>query len=1196
MTSNKGYTAIIISCLMIMFMIIPNVSAFGETKSFIPDSKYGTIELWNNYKIPFISSKIAEYTLTSTSESIIDLSMAGTARLYSDGTLFDDITFKKAGGSSTNIREGSYYIQIIKDNYIDVPDTYKEVCHDSKVNETNKESIKTCNQEVATYKKVNQPINVWEQYKGEILKSGDYTWMWKGKRVINQIVDVQPIKSGETFDEWVWYNSTFSRKVQITNVTSQIQHFNVTYDADMQTDFDDIRFTDSAETYELNYSIRQKVDSASAIFTVEVNGLTSIYMYYGNNAVTTTGNMSAIYLSPKYIYLLDGNSNEFNGLVNGTDTSMTYNSSGKWYGAANFGGSSKIQINGAAETLQNTNQWTILGWTLSTAGANSRTLFGAMKDDTWSSGDGVLAMKTQATNNQIMHYCAIHPSEYCTASGTTLSASTWNYVANERNATAFASYVNSIMSHQTADTRDYGTMGSADLGFSSDGEKMVGQWSDFMIFNRALANTEMAYIGNQTRNGVIFGAEESVYSITVINSIPMNNSNISTSSITFGCNATGTGTNITSVVLNVAGASTWTQTISGLNQASYNATFINSTLVDGSYLWNCSVIGDLTNGSSVKWNFTKDTTAPTMAILSPLNQTYNNINISELNYSYSDIHSDSCWYSKDGGLTNSTKVAAKTNFTGMSVVEGSNTWKLYCNDSFANVANVSVTFNIVTSSSPIILAPTNNQVFNMPPANFTLNYSTGSDPYIQACWYSYNGGANVIMTACANASITINNISSNNLILYVNDSLGIVNSTSVSFKAYPTLIFCNDTANKIAINFTFKDESTDAKMNASLDASTWQYYPTGDSSLVYRTLLFLNLTANDEYTFCIFPNWSKISANINFQYSNSEATVYPQRQWQQTAFALTNTTDLETLYLLPSTAGQYVTFQVINPTLQPLSDVSIVASRVIGGVPTIIENKVTDASGSATLWLSPLYPHSIVASKTGYLTSTNTITPSQTSYTLTLSQTGSSNVTDITNGVTYSILPADSTISPNTNYAFTFTIASPILTLTNYWFNITNASGYSFATASSTGSGSITSNLNTVNNVSLIMDVYYNVSGTLVHTSKYWIITNLSRGDWSINNFVTDLNTYTASGMFGLDSFGIAIIIFLFIFISSGIMAYNFGLYSPTAVAGIITAETAFFDAGLHLIVYPFGVTLPFATIFFGLIFVALAIKEGTSY
>jgi sporulation protein YlmC with PRC-barrel domain len=99
-------------------------------------------------------------------------------------------------------------------------------------------------------------------------------------------------------------------------------------------------------------------------------------------------------------------------------------------------------------------------------------------------------------------------------------------------------------------------------------------------------------------------------------------------------------------------------------------------------------IGNITS----MFNITiQDTTFPRINITFPLNQTYT-VDINQLNYTYSDENSDSCWYSIDGGITNSTTVSAGTNFTSVSSSIGSNTWTLYCNDTSNNQNATSITF------------------------------------------------------------------------------------------------------------------------------------------------------------------------------------------------------------------------------------------------------------------------------------------------------------------------------------------------------------------------------------------------------------------------------------------------------------------------------------------------------------------------
>ena len=295
----------------------------------------------------------------------------------------------------------------------------------------------------------------------------------------------------------------------------------MTYDADMKSNFGDIRFTDNNGNL-LNYTIRSKTDSSSAIFTIMTGGVNTIWMYYKNTGVNTTENISAVYLNPNAIYLFNGSSVDTLGNYNGTDTSMTYNSSGKFYMAGNFDGTnSKIQVNSIASTFQNTSQWTVTAWLMYPNTAGSVAIFGAMKDDTWSSGEGVLAMKLSA--NKIRNYGGIYPTEYY-IEGSAVSNGAWNFLVTARNSSNKYIYKNGVFDTQGSDGNNYGTMASADWGWSSDGNKLQGQVSDGMIYAKALNGNEIAYLYNQKKNGVIFGTEESSLNNITISAISNYNS------------------------------------------------------------------------------------------------------------------------------------------------------------------------------------------------------------------------------------------------------------------------------------------------------------------------------------------------------------------------------------------------------------------------------------------------------------------------------------------------------------------------------------------------------------------------------------------------------------------------------------------------------------------------------------------------
>ena len=75
---------------------------------------------------------------------------------------------------------------------------------------------------------------------------------------------------------------------------------NVTYDSHMQIDFDDLRFTDNDGSTLLDYWLEIKTNNMWAVFWVEVkddlDSEQTIYMYYGNDTVSTTSNIDNTFI------------------------------------------------------------------------------------------------------------------------------------------------------------------------------------------------------------------------------------------------------------------------------------------------------------------------------------------------------------------------------------------------------------------------------------------------------------------------------------------------------------------------------------------------------------------------------------------------------------------------------------------------------------------------------------------------------------------------------------------------------------------------------------------------------------------------------------------------------------------------------------------------------------------------------------
>ena len=108
-----------------------------------------------------------------------------------------------------------------------------------------------------------------------------------------------------------WYNSSwhYRKPIMVDNTRNPSKltlgnyqvRLPVTYDPDMQPDFDDIRFTDSDGSTLINHWLESKTDSISATFWVEVPDIPTsstkiIYMYYGNPRANSTSDGDATFI------------------------------------------------------------------------------------------------------------------------------------------------------------------------------------------------------------------------------------------------------------------------------------------------------------------------------------------------------------------------------------------------------------------------------------------------------------------------------------------------------------------------------------------------------------------------------------------------------------------------------------------------------------------------------------------------------------------------------------------------------------------------------------------------------------------------------------------------------------------------------------------------------------------------------------
>ncbi len=133
-----------------------------------------------------------------------------------------------------------------------------------------------------------------------------------------------------------WYNASWSKrkKIAVSNptgsaMTNQAVKILVPYDADMQTDFEDLRFTDSSGTTTIPYWIESSTASATStvwvkLSSIPASGSANIYMYYGNSGAADGGDGANTFKG--FDDFEDDNLSEYNNAtLFDTDTTFNHN-------------------------------------------------------------------------------------------------------------------------------------------------------------------------------------------------------------------------------------------------------------------------------------------------------------------------------------------------------------------------------------------------------------------------------------------------------------------------------------------------------------------------------------------------------------------------------------------------------------------------------------------------------------------------------------------------------------------------------------------------------------------------------------------------------------------------------------------------------------------------------------------------------
>lgn len=663
------------------------------------------------------------------------------------------------------------------------------------------------------------------------------------------------------------------------------------------------------------------------------------------------------------------------------------------------------------------------------------------------------------------------------------------------------------------------------------------------------------------------------YGLTITLNAPPIMANLTTS--TFGLNGTANGDIVNvSLILNAIYNGTNT---SGTDNALYN---FDRTLADGFYNWTMEVCDAVSCLNATTWNFTIDTT-PQINVFSPTNTTYATPTIY---FNATNSTATDKWIVNYNG-TNITLSDINTTLT---VENGNHHLLLYANASTTGKFGLNDTIYFTKEDFINNGVTYNATTLETDDETFYLNI-TGSGSAITTAQLDYNGtNYSATITNIAgdvyNISRTIDvPITTGNKTFRFHFQVGGILQTTTNYNQTVNLTnFTHFSSGTPFINISFKNETLSEELvNATIN-SNWYYWLGGGA--VVKTHSFTNASENAYYPFLLVGINRTLHTNTTITYTNS---ISQQRIYTDLDLDLTNTTTELRLYLLPTTEGVYVTFQVISIAEQPIGGVFSNVTKA----GALISSGTTDDSGAISYFLDPDTSYTFTFSKDEYITYTTTLTPTQTTFTITLSQTAVAPEEDYTRGISYSFSPGIETLTNGTLTFFNFSLTSSYWDVSSFGFNLTNQDGTIVDTTSATTSGgSVYVYHNTSNDTSLTMTYYWIVSGNTTSGSFTWVVFDGTGAGFGVTTFFNRITTYLGEGIFGITTNSMVILIYLIIFISVGIMSLKFGIRSPATIMMVLFGLGFLFEVHLELIPLVGGV--PMLTTTIGIIVAIALIRE----
>jgi hypothetical protein len=378
--------------------------------------------------------------------------------------------------------------------------------------------------EVRMYNRVLTQSEITDLYSNY----GYITLNYPGRELIRKYVTTDPsfsIGTTESMNSFSYRKTLTINNNSGSSLTDYQIPITVTYTANMQSNFNDIRFVDSTGNL-LSYWIESKTDSSTANVWIKVNlpnygtsptGDNKVYMYYGNSSITSVSDVNTTFIRVigstteqpiNAAWTLNGNAldtsgNNNNGTLYG---GVTY-STGKFGNAGLFDGTSGYISVPDSSTLRPT-KWTISAWIYptDTPGDMDRIVF---KEQLGNGGPYSILRKSNSSCEVEIEYFTSNTWYwgYWTTSANTLPINQWSridwvYTGKTGSSTDTTVYINGNLVSTTFSQNSYATVilnyttQPLLIGKDTGGRYFKGTIDEVRIYNRALTPVEITDLYN----------------------------------------------------------------------------------------------------------------------------------------------------------------------------------------------------------------------------------------------------------------------------------------------------------------------------------------------------------------------------------------------------------------------------------------------------------------------------------------------------------------------------------------------------------------------------------------------------------------------------------------------------------------------------------------------------------------------------